>query len=720
MEVDIFFNILKNVVLRSRSDDHLVDALKFGMTGTFHIKSKDLLDNWKDMTSTSQRVRQRKLLGYWAIENYPALGRKFFGDTWYPPQSRSVEVLGNSWISPHAIDKAIFRKLNIRIIALNVCESTLGRLKHFVEAPSNIDEFNGIKFTKNLKSFDIKSDYVDVCWKALKHGKPTLNNQPSGNGKRTVEDEGRTDNASLRMEIINIRKEFRELSTLLNPAEHEKEKLVKENEILKGQIEANTDLIKTLQKSLDSTSKLFEMLESSWQIQINYFNKLNSETSESNLKLKKDLDDLKRHATSVQTCSEEQMHVLKEKLSVAENSILEVSNQNEKLERDFLHSKQCATTTESSLQNQVQDLTKSLSESEAMNLFTSDSNRKLELELMYSRQNANSVEASLRNQIQDLVKNVSEAEKLNKEMSESNLKLKTDLDDLKRHATSVQTCSGEQIDVLKEKLSVAERSILEVSDKNEKLERDFLQSIHDAANAKASLHSQVQDLTKNLSDAENKEMIMFENIRKLNQELDRWKHYAENKETELIEARKSEEELSSLKNQANILVAQLQSQMQNFNTCLKETEETKSELIRKNMKLENELKRLRGKETKSESGELLVGHSTDVSGIRSVFDAAQGDDGENDRDNESNNESEALKLNTTRKGTSTTLLRIIGGGDLKHTGGGELEHTAGELEHTAGELEHTAGELEHTAGELEHTAGELEHTAGELEHTGGA
>ncbi|KAJ6639520.1 hypothetical protein Bhyg_12266, partial [Pseudolycoriella hygida] len=638
-----------------------------------------------DMTSTSQRVRQTKLLGYWAIENYPALGRKFFGDTWHPPQRQSVEVLGNSWISPHAIDKAIFRKLNIRIIALNVCESTLGRLKHFVEAPSNIDKFNGIKIIKNLKSFDIKSDYVDVCWKALKHGKPTLNKQPSGNGKRTVEDEGRTDNASLRMEIINIRKEVRELSTLLNPAEHEKEKLVKENEILKGQIEANTDLIKTLQKSLDSTSKLFEMLESLWQIQINYFNKLNSETSESNLKLKKDLDDLKRHATSVQTCSEEQIHVLKEKLSVAENSILEVSNQNEKLERDFLHSKQCATTTESSLQNQVQDLTKSLSESEAMNLLTSDSNRKLELELMYSRQNANSVEASLRNQIQDLVKNVSEAKKLNKEMSESNLKLKTDLDDLKRHATSVQTCSGEQIDVLKEKLSVAERSIL-----------------------------------------------------KLNQELDRWKHYAENKETELIEARKSEEELSSLKNQANILVAQLQSKMQNFNTCLKETEETKSELIRKNMKLEDELKRLRGKETKSESGELLVGHSTDVSGIRSVFDAAQGDDGENDRDNESNNESEALKLNTTRKGTSTTLLRsvptaskkqrsVIPKGksraqgtttatSLEHTAD-ELEHTADELEHTADELEHTAGELEHTAGELEHTAGELEHTAGELEHT---
>lgn len=180
LETDVFLNILRNVVARSaRSElyDLQFDAFTAGLTDdTFYIKSNDMLLNWKELDSKSQRIRQLKLLGFWAIKNYPSLGKKLLGETWQPPQRKSVEVFGNSVMSPDAIDDVIFRKMQLRIMELSVCHSTVtAKLKHFVQAPSNIGKFNEIQISPAIKSFEIENDYLENCWKALKFGSFSMN-----------------------------------------------------------------------------------------------------------------------------------------------------------------------------------------------------------------------------------------------------------------------------------------------------------------------------------------------------------------------------------------------------------------------------------------------------------------------------------------------------------------------------------------------------------------
>lgn len=152
-------------------DDHYLDALKSGMTAkTLCVKQNDLLVDWKELTSKSQQLRQYQLLGYWATHNYPDLGKKLFGETWKAVQRQSIEVIGSEAMSSDAVDAVIMRKMKVRSIELNVCQSTLSKLRHFVETPNNIVKCNEIRISPKIKSFDIKDDYIEKCWKALKYG----------------------------------------------------------------------------------------------------------------------------------------------------------------------------------------------------------------------------------------------------------------------------------------------------------------------------------------------------------------------------------------------------------------------------------------------------------------------------------------------------------------------------------------------------------------------
>ncbi len=171
LQEDVFLEILKNAVWRSRMDDCYLDALKSGMTTkTLCVKSKDLLVDWKELSSKSQLLRQYQVLGYWTMHNYPALGKKLFGKTWKAVQRQSIEVVGSEPMSPEAVDAVIMRKMKIRSIELSVCKSTVSKLRYFVETPNNIVRYNEKRLYPKVKSFDIQDDYVKECWKALKYG----------------------------------------------------------------------------------------------------------------------------------------------------------------------------------------------------------------------------------------------------------------------------------------------------------------------------------------------------------------------------------------------------------------------------------------------------------------------------------------------------------------------------------------------------------------------
>lgn len=169
---DVFLQILKSVIWHSKMDDRYRDALKSGMTSkTLCVESSDLKLNWKELTSKSQKLRQYQLLGYWATHNYPALGKKLFGDTWKVLQRQSIEVIGSEAMSSDAVDAEIIRKMKIRSIELNVCKGTLTKLRRLVvETPKNIGQYNGIQISPKMKSFDIQHDHIEKCWETLKYG----------------------------------------------------------------------------------------------------------------------------------------------------------------------------------------------------------------------------------------------------------------------------------------------------------------------------------------------------------------------------------------------------------------------------------------------------------------------------------------------------------------------------------------------------------------------
>lgn len=136
----------------------------------FSIESEDISVNWKQLSSESQQIRQSKLLGLWAINNFPLLGKNFFGESYRAPKRNAVEVTGSSMIEPDSIDDFIFPKMKLRMIQLNVSESTIVKLKHFVKAPGCIGKNSEFQISRKMRSFIIDAEFLESCWKALKFG----------------------------------------------------------------------------------------------------------------------------------------------------------------------------------------------------------------------------------------------------------------------------------------------------------------------------------------------------------------------------------------------------------------------------------------------------------------------------------------------------------------------------------------------------------------------
>ena len=177
LETDVFLNILKNVIGRKKLDDHYIDnALKLGMrSDKFSIEEEDISVSWREKKSRDDQIRQSKLLGYWAINNFPSLGKKLFGSSWQTPNRQSLQVVGHSKVlSAEEIDAMVFQKLKIRVMQLNVSPSTLVKINHFVNVPANIGKTNESKISMKIKSFDPYDEWNEQCWKALKLGSFSL------------------------------------------------------------------------------------------------------------------------------------------------------------------------------------------------------------------------------------------------------------------------------------------------------------------------------------------------------------------------------------------------------------------------------------------------------------------------------------------------------------------------------------------------------------------
>lgn len=175
-KIDAFFGVLKSIINRKSIDENCYDSsLKSAMNGeNFCIDSMDLVMNWSMLNSHDQRIRQSKLLGYWAIQNFTSFGNVLLGKAWKAPERKSIKVVGSSEseeMQPEEIDEKIFQKLSLRILEIGVSNSTLAKLKNLVSVPITIGRKNELQISVKLKSFDIHDGCMEKCWRALKSGR---------------------------------------------------------------------------------------------------------------------------------------------------------------------------------------------------------------------------------------------------------------------------------------------------------------------------------------------------------------------------------------------------------------------------------------------------------------------------------------------------------------------------------------------------------------------
>lgn len=175
-EPDIFLDILKKVVARTRLDEHPIDAaFMSGMAEkTIFIESEDL--SAKEQSSNLQQIRISKLIGFWAANNFPSLGKKLWGQSWQPHEGRAVSIGNRQLIkTDKEIDAIIFDKFKLRVIELCVSNSTLAKIKHFVAVPGSFCQENPVRISKKMRMFDILQEHLKTCWQSLKLGILSMN-----------------------------------------------------------------------------------------------------------------------------------------------------------------------------------------------------------------------------------------------------------------------------------------------------------------------------------------------------------------------------------------------------------------------------------------------------------------------------------------------------------------------------------------------------------------
>lgn len=169
---DVFLEILKKLISRTKIDGHLCSAFISGLSAeTLFFELEDLSISEKENTSKSREIRIAKMLGFWAANNFPSLSKKLMGEKWRPVDGRTVAAENDKMLTTDEFDARIIKKMKLRVIQLQVSDSTRERiLKHFVTVPFNICESNTEKISKKMDQVNIKEPLMEKCWQALKSG----------------------------------------------------------------------------------------------------------------------------------------------------------------------------------------------------------------------------------------------------------------------------------------------------------------------------------------------------------------------------------------------------------------------------------------------------------------------------------------------------------------------------------------------------------------------
>lgn len=166
LESDLFLNIVKKIVSRTRLENYLELSLMSGME-----RRKLIIECDPNDPSRSGEIARASLLGYWCCKNFPSFCKKLLGEQWYPSNGRKVFIGTNQNISDSDVDRLIFSSMELRVLELSVNASTLEKLKHFVSVPANICANNPVSISKKMRVFEVAESYIENGWAGLRYGK---------------------------------------------------------------------------------------------------------------------------------------------------------------------------------------------------------------------------------------------------------------------------------------------------------------------------------------------------------------------------------------------------------------------------------------------------------------------------------------------------------------------------------------------------------------------
>ncbi|XP_037025682.1 uncharacterized protein LOC119067043 [Bradysia coprophila] len=492
-DTDVFLEILKSVVLHTRLHDNFhIHSIISGMDGeVFEVDVDDLTTDWKNLTSHSRKVRQSKLLGYWAARNYPLIGKKLIGAAWQPSNTCNVQVSEPMEIAKDRIDEIVAKKLQIRIIELNVCRGTSKKLNYFVRAPIGLNGGNVVALSSKMKAFDIKSEFVAECWNALKVGVfPSNIMQQMDAAIRTshmpverhriIRENGDQSSA----EVTNSRSslhvsgmppcnvvltEITSSASSINVAGKPKaipsakrKRCVTPNGSKSAFIhdKTNMDVLRgevcEMRKDIQNLTKCVRLNgigneNDSERFHLVVFKQKDSEISElksSIVKLEKEKDQYEHEQRNLNG----EIAAKSDLVSALEKALDSSSK---------LHGK---------MEEESNTLIQNLSASNQRNCELRDTNEKLHEELKCARIHSANMESNLK----DLLLKISAAEKINAEMAETNEKLKENLNTANDHFTNMEQHLQCQIHDLLQKSSAAVQTNIELTDKNRNLQDELV------------------------------------------------------------------------------------------------------------------------------------------------------------------------------------------------------------------------------------------------------
>ncbi|KAJ6648901.1 Laminin subunit alpha-2 [Pseudolycoriella hygida] len=633
---DVFLNVLKSSFSRYKYEKNSLDhAFKMGMSGNVSlIEEEDLTRNWKKMNSKEQQDRQATLLGFWAVENFPSMGKQLHGPSWHA-KVNSLQA-NSKQIRAVEINAVIFKKLKLRVLKLNVSDSTLGKLKYFVRVPESIAKGNESKISRKIKAYDVDEQWLDHCWKALKLGGFSLAFEPQrdligtlnlltslpNNREEMIDDNGTPsiqapkraratttttnyyepavfdDGASISKDIHT---DFQSVMVpKINGAGYDDSRSLRVNNALSMGYQADILSIR------NDMSRLTEMLQSTLVAtgQERLHIKVINQKDEVIAQLKATVQELRQENDGFIK------DLLKSKEQIEKQAALALVLQNGSEAHLKLHEQ-----SERSLERQIAE---AATTKQKMDEELKAANRMIE---KLREINTTGLVIELKAQIETLDKKLSANVQETSESIEKNEKLQKELDALKSYTVSKE----EELKHLKKALEDSATTTQSMGDelntvnqKKDKLQVIMKKLKEENASFMIALRAQIETSDANLAAAERVNSESIEANEKIQAELDAFKTYTDDKEQDLKNVYKalddleeakrkiedelnvtkqakenSRDEVKKLKERSTSLVFELRAQIDTLNANLTAADQVNSESKEKNVKLQAEFDELK-------------------------------------------------------------------------------------------------------------------------------